>query len=448
MKKYFTPVPGMVDGVIGLEDGDEGKGKNIDALAPHYDIVARWQGGPNAGHTIIIGKEKHILRITPSGACHPNCLLFLGNKVLINPIVLKGEAQLLKQKGIDILGKNNIHTKGRLFVSEIARLILPTHIAMDKMSEERRGKDKIGSTLNGITPAAVSDLGREGIRVGDLLKRGVKEKIMETMRTHIELMQLQKYDISEEAMSDEIRIWFEALDVITPEMIVSKYWINDQLKKGKTVLAEGAQAWGLDIDYTDAYPNATSSNTGSGSIYVGLGIPPGSIRRVYGVIKAYATKVGSGPLPTELNGIIAEDLCKKGNEYGSVTGRQRRVGWLELPKLKQAIEINGVTHVFMNKIDVLNKMPFCVATTIKEESAGKSREEFTFDSFNYESFENTEISVTNPDSEEETVVTSINDEALAFLRFIDEWLQKNTKAHLSMVGVGPDRKHFILSRQT
>lgn len=428
LQEHYAPQPGTVSVLVGLQYGDEGKGKNVDILSSMYDIVARWQGGPNSGHTVDGG----VLRMIPSGALREGCKLFLGANVAINPIILSKEIYtLIEKRGIDI--------RPRLFIAPEAKLILPTHIWEDALSEFVKGDKKIGSTQNGMTPLYVADVARNGIRVGDLLKNGYMEKIDGVVNESMSrIYKIYNSKISQSSKEGRELLefkwklyeqWKQSLDIIHSEMIVSSTWILDQLEDGKTVLAEGAQATWLDITIGD-YPFVTSSNTTAGSVCVGLNIPPQKIQRIYGVIKAYDTRVGGGPFITEFEGTRAEEIRKKGGEFGSSTGRPRRIGWLDLQRLRDAIRINGVTHLMVNKLDVLNNLPFEV---IESYNSHNPKMDLKVKQFN-----NTEI----------TERGKLNAEANLFLSYLSSFLEQQTSAHLMMIGSGPKPCDFILNRRT
>lgn len=343
----------MVDIILGLQWGDEGKGKIVDFFASRYDVIARFQGGPNAGHTLYVGNKKVVLHQIPSGVFHENKINLIGNGVVLDPVVLKKECETVSAFGVDL--------KKNLFVSERTHLILPTHRALDKASELAKGQDKIGSTLKGIGPAYMDKTGRNGLRVGDLLRNDFKKAYDQLCRKHYQI--LDTYAFSEDISEWESE-FFEAIDYVKGMNIVSgEYFINTQIHSGKKVLAEGAQGSMLDIDF-GTFPFVTSSNTISAGVCSGLGVAPQHIREVLGVTKAYCTRVGSGPFPTELNDETGEKLRNTGNEYGATTGRPRRCGWIDLVALKYACMINGVTKIVMTKADVLDAfdtLNVCVA---------------------------------------------------------------------------------------
>jgi adenylosuccinate synthase len=331
-----------IDILLGLQWGDEGKGKIVDVLTPDYDIIARFQGGPNAGHTLEFNNVKHILHLIPSGIFREGKINIIGNGVVIDPAIFKDEVE---KTGLPL-----DEIKRRLFISLKSHLILPGHRMLDAASETVKGEGKIGSTLKGIGPAYTDKTGRNGIRTGDILGSNFLSLYKKRLEEHLALLKL--YD-AEFNLDDYEKGWFEGIELIKEfNLINSEYYINNALADGKSILAEGAQGTLLDIDF-GSYPYVTSSNTIAAGACTGLGVPPGQTGEVFGIFKAYCTRVGSGPFPTELHNNTGEQLRKQGHEFGSTTGRPRRCGWLDLPALKYAIMINGVTRLFMMKSDVL-----------------------------------------------------------------------------------------------
>ncbi len=338
-----------VDVLLGLQWGDEGKGKLVDFITPKYDIIARFQGGANAGHTLIFDGKKHVLHLIPSGIFRDNCINIIGSGVVIDPIALVEEIKLLENVGVDV--------KPKLRISKKAHLILPTHRILDKVSELDKGDAKIGSTLKGIGPTYMDKTGRNGIRIGDISNdleskyKSLKDKHFLIMERHKStLLELDLYSIIEK----EEKIWFESIQYLKSiDFIDCEYVINKALKERKTVLAEGAQGSLLDVDY-GTYPFVTSSNTTISGVISGLGVAPHSIGSVTGIFKAYTTRVGSGPFPTELDNEIGEEMRRIGSEFGATTGRSRRCGWLDLPALKYSCMVNGVTELNIMKLDVLS----------------------------------------------------------------------------------------------
>jgi adenylosuccinate synthase len=333
----------MVDAILGLQWGDEGKGKIVDYFAPNYDVIARFQGGPNAGHTLYVGDKKVVLHQIPSGVFHAQTVNLIGNGVVLDPVTLKKECDIVASFGVDV--------KKNLFISQRTNIIIPTHRALDKASEMSKGNDKIGSTLKGIGPAYMDKTGRNALRVGDLLDKNFKKSYAQLHQKHLQL--LGNFNFQEDISAWEAE-FFEAIDFLKHLNIVNgEYFINDKISQGKKVLAEGAQGSMLDVDF-GTFPFVTSSNTTSSGICSGLGIAPQKIRDIMGVTKAYCTRVGSGPFPTELNNATGEELRKLGSEFGATTGRPRRCGWIDLVALKFACMINGVTKVIMTKADILD----------------------------------------------------------------------------------------------
>lgn len=332
-----------VDVLLGLQWGDEGKGKVVDVLAPRYDVIARFQGGPNAGHTLEFEGIKHVLHTIPSGIFHPGKVNIIGNGVVIDPVIFKKEIDALTAMGVDI--------SRNLFISRKAHLILPTHRMLDAASEAIKGKAKIGSTLKGIGPAYMDKTGRNGLRVGDIEHAEFGARYDALVAKHKELLSFYQFD---RPLSDYETGFMEGIQLLRKmNLIDSEYKINDYLNEGRSVLAEGAQGSLLDIDF-GSYPFVTSSNTITAGTCTGLGVAPSKIGEVYGIFKAYCTRVGSGPFPTELENETGELIRKAGNEFGATTGRPRRCGWLDLPALKYTIMLNGVTKLIMTKPDVLS----------------------------------------------------------------------------------------------
>ena len=333
----------MVDVLVGLQWGDEGKGKIVDFFAKDYDLVARFQGGPNAGHTLYVNDKKVVLHQIPSGVFHPGIINLIGNGVVLDPVTLKKECEIVASFGIDV--------KKNLFIAERTHLILPTHRALDKAAELSKGNQKIGSTLKGIGPTYMDKTGRNGLRVGDLIDKNFTTSYIKLRLKHQRL--LDNYNFQEDITAWEEE-FFEAVEFLKELNIVNgEYFINSQIKAGKKVLAEGAQGSMLDIDF-GTFPYVTSSNTISAGVCSGLGVAPQLIRDVIGVTKAYCTRVGGGPFPTELDNETGEELRKIGSEFGATTGRPRRCGWIDLVALRFACMINGVTKIVMTKADVLD----------------------------------------------------------------------------------------------
>lgn len=350
----------MVDVILGLQWGDEGKGKIVDFFAPRYDLIARFQGGPNAGHTLYVQDKKIVLHQIPSGIFHEKTINLIGNGVVLDPVTLKRECDTVASFGVDY--------RKNLYISQRAHLILPTHRALDKASEVSKGNEKIGSTLKGIGPAYMDKTGRNGLRVGDLLDKSFTTQYIKLRLKHQKLLDGLNFH---EDISDWEEEFFEALEFMRQFKIVNgEYFINDKISQGKTVLAEGAQGSMLDVDF-GTFPFVTSSNTISAGVCTGLGVAPQQIRDVIGVSKAYCTRVGSGPFPTELDDATGEELRKMGSEFGATTGRPRRCGWIDGVALKFACMINGVTKIVMTKADVLDsfeELKVCTAYKVNGET--------------------------------------------------------------------------------
>ncbi|WP_295121888.1 adenylosuccinate synthase [uncultured Chitinophaga sp.] len=356
----------MVDVLLGLQWGDEGKGKIVDYFAGNYDVIARFQGGPNAGHTLYVEGRKIVLHTIPSGVFHSNTINLIGNGVVLDPVTFKKECEKIAAEGVDL--------KKNLFISEKTHVIIPTHRALDKASELSKGHDKIGSTLKGIGPAYMDKTGRNGIRVGDVMSPNFEEAYTKLKAKHAQL--LSNYDFSEDISGWE-KEFFEAVEFLrTMNVVNGEYFLNKLIKEGKKVLAEGAQGSMLDVDF-GTYPFVTSSNTISAGVCTGLGIAPQHIKEVIGVTKAYCTRVGSGPFPTELEDSTGEALRQVGGEFGATTGRPRRCGWIDLVALNYTCMLSGVTELVMTKSDVLDafdEVEACVAYEID----GKETQELPF----------------------------------------------------------------------
>lgn len=353
----------MVDVILGLQWGDEGKGKIVDYFAPRYDLIARFQGGPNAGHTLYVKDKKIVLHQIPSGIFHEKTTNLIGNGVVLDPVTLRRECDAVAAFGVDY--------RKNLYISQRTHLILPTHRALDKASEVSKGQEKIGSTLKGIGPAYMDKTGRNGLRVGDLLDKSFTTQYIKLRLKHQKLLDSLNFH---EDISDWEEEFFEALEFMRQFKIVNgEYFINDKIAQGKKVLAEGAQGSMLDVDF-GTFPFVTSSNTISAGVCTGLGVAPQQIRDVIGVSKAYCTRVGSGPFPTELEDATGEELRKTGNEFGATTGRPRRCGWIDGVALKFACMINGVTKIVMTKADVLDafgELKVCTAYKINGETTSE-----------------------------------------------------------------------------
>lgn len=417
-----------VDVLLGLQWGDEGKGKIVDVLTPKYDVIARFQGGPNAGHTLEFEGIKHVLHTIPSGIFRKNAVNVVGNGVVIDPIIFKKEIDALDERGID--------ATERLKISKKAHLILPSHRLLDAASEAAKGKKKIGSTLKGIGPTYMDKTGRNGIRVGDILADNFKERYGFLKEKHEQM--LGHYGAVGVAPEMENQ-WFESLETLKRfELIDSEPYLNEQLNANRPILAEGAQGSLLDIDF-GSYPFVTSSNTVCAGACTGLGVAPNRIGNVIGIFKAYCTRVGSGPFPTELFDEIGDKLCEIGHEYGSTTGRRRRCGWLDLPALKYAIMINGVTELNMMKTDVLDTFE-----TIKVCTAYKVNGELT-DQMPFELTEEVEpvyieMKGWNTDLTSYKNGDQLPDELKEYIEFIEQ----ETGVPISVVSVVPDREQTLI----
>ncbi len=419
-----------VDVLLGLQWGDEGKGKIVDYLATAYDIVARFQGGPNAGHTLKFDGKKFVLHTIPSGIFRDNIINLIGNGVVIDPITLSKEIEGLRQMGVDFAD--------RLLVARKAHLILPTHRYLDAASENAKGHEKIGSTLKGIGPTYMDKTGRNGLRVGDLERDTFKEKYEGLRKKHLNLIRM--YPPMDFDLEAEEAKWFEAIEVLMAlQKVDGEYYINEAIQNGKNILAEGAQGSMLDIDY-GTYPYVTSSNTITAGVCTGLGISPSQIGEVIGITKAYCTRVGSGPFPTELHDATGELLRKEGAEFGATTGRPRRCGWIDLPQLKYTIMLNGVTRLVVTKIDVLNNFVQLKAATAYKYN-GATSEHLPFDICDidiepvYETFSGWEQSLDDITSYDE-----LPDAVKSYLATLEDSL----KVPVTMVSTGPERKKLIL----
>lgn len=419
-----------VDLLLGLQWGDEGKGKIVDVLTSNYNIIARFQGGPNAGHTLVFNGMKHVLHTIPSGIFHKEAINLVGNGVVIDPVIFKKE--------LDKLALHNIDYKKSLVISRKAHLILPTHRLLDAASEASKGKAKIGSTLKGIGPTYMDKTGRNGIRVGDLELDNWKEKYRVLANKHESMVSF--YNVDLEYDLDELEAeFFEAIDVLKSlKFIDSEEYLHQAQRDGKSILAEGAQGSLLDIDF-GTYPFVTSSNTTAAGACTGLGIAPNNIGDVFGIFKAYTTRVGSGPFPTELFDVDGETMGRVGNEFGATTGRSRRCGWLDLVALRYACQVNGVTQLMMMKADVLSgfkSLKVCTAYKYKGEIIHHFPYNVEADNISpiYTDFEGWAEDLTEMNNES-ILPKSLN----AYIDFLEEELQIPIK----VVSVGPDRKQTI-----
>ena len=412
-----------VDVLLGLQWGDEGKGKIVDVLTSKYDIIARFQGGPNAGHTLEFDGIKHVLHTIPSGIFHKNVVNVIGNGVVIDPVIFEKEIDSLKKLDREI---------SPILISKKAHLILPTHKLIDAASEESKGKSKIGSTLKGIGPTYMDKTGRNGLRIGDIASSLFLDKYEKLKKKHLQILKFYNYNFELDRIEKE---WFRSIEVLKNfTLIDSEHYLHSAIKEGKKVLAEGAQGTLLDIDF-GSYPYVTSSNTITAGACTGLGVSPKIIGNVYGIFKAYCTRVGSGPFPTELFNDIGKRLGKVGNEFGATTGRPRRCGWIDIPALKYAININGVTELMMMKADVLSgieKIKICTHYTLE----GKKIDYLPFeDNANlvpvYKEIKGWEMNLMELDD---------MDNAPKELNNYISYLEQTLEVPIKIVSVGPDRK--------
>ena len=418
-----------VDVLLGLQWGDEGKGKIVDFLAPKYDFIARFQGGPNAGHTLKFDNKKHVLHQIPSGIFRKNKYNIIGNGVVLDPVIFKNEVDAIHEKF-------NINLYNIVSISNKAQLISPVHRLLDRVLEENKGKKKIGSTLKGIGPTYQDKIGRHGLRVGDVLSNSFKEKY-EKQKSYHDYFLEGHYDNS---FNTEEENFFVAVDFLKKfNLTDTEYLINNNLRKDKKILAEGAQGTLLDIDF-GSYPFVTSSNTTTAGACIGLGISPKTINNVYGIFKAYCTRVGAGPFPTELFDDIGDKIAQNGNEFGSTTGRPRRCGWLDIPALKYSIMLNGVTHLYMMKADVLsdfNEVKVCIGY----EYDGNEIDYFPsiIDSDNikpiYKSFSGWTSGVNNSRK-----FSDLEDNFKIYIKFIED----NLGVKVKLISLGPDREETVL----
>jgi adenylosuccinate synthase len=417
----------QVDILLGLQWGDEGKGKLVDVLTPKYDVIARFQGGPNAGHTLEFNNIKYIAHNIPSGVFREDSINIIGNGVVLDPVIFRQEIGEIKALGVD-LGT-------RLKISRKAHLIMPTHRILDAASEAAKGKTKIGSTLKGITPTYMDKTGRNGLRVGDIESKNFLDKYKFLTNKHLQI--LKQYDFDFDLAAYEAG-WMDGIESIRSfELVNGEYLINQYLREGKKILGEGAQGSMLDIDF-GSYPYVTSSNTICAGACTGLGLAPQKIGRVIGVFKAYCTRVGSGPFPTELDNELGESLREYGAEYGATTGRPRRCGWLDLPALKYSIMLSGVTELNMTKSDVLSHfdtLRVCTAYKIN----GKETQELPFDidlpvEPVYKEMPSWKDDITKMRRKEELPV-----EILDYLKLIES----EVNIPVSVISVGPDREQFV-----
>lgn len=420
----------MIDILLGLQWGDEGKGKIVDVLAPDYQVVARFQGGPNAGHTLEFDGIKHVLHQIPSGVFRSDCLNIIGNGVVLDPIVFRRE--------IEGLAKYNLDLRKNLIISKKTAIIIPTHRLLDAALEKSKGDSKIGSTLRGIGPAYSDKVARQGLRLGDILSPNFETKYRNLLEKHKQVLDFHEFSYD---LSESEKEFFSAIEFIKEFTILdSEYIVNDALKKGQKILAEGAQGSLLDIDF-GSYPFVTSSNTTAAGVCSGLGVAPRQIGEVFGIFKAYCTRVGSGPFPTELNDDLGEAIRQEGREFGATTGRPRRTGWLDLPALKYSIMLNGVTQLIMMKVDVLNFLDEILVCTHYRLPDGTLTEQMPFDLTDitvepvYKSFKGWKCSLEN--------FHTFNEIPAELSDYIN-YLETELEVPISFISTGPDREAIIL----
>jgi len=434
-----------VDVLLGLQWGDEGKGKVVDFIAPKYDLVVRFQGGPNAGHTLEFDGHKQVLHQIPSGIFHEKIKNVIGNGVVLDAAIFKKE--------IAGLAKFNIDFSKNLFLSKKAQLILPTHRLLDAAYEASKGVNKIGSTLKGIGPTYQDKIARTGIRIGDILLPNFKDKYLKMRQQHVDILEYYKFDYKNiskyeiaafngyNTLEDFETEFFEAVDFLkTCNLIDSEYFINQHLEQGATVLAEGAQGSLLDIDF-GSYPFVTSSNTMVAGACTGMGVAPRNIGEVYGIFKAYATRVGSGPFPTELDDNVGEEIRRIGREFGSTTGRARRCGWIDLPALKYAIMLNGVTQLLMMKADVLNSFEEIKVCTAYQLADGSTTEQLPYDLCNTEV---TPIYETLKGWNQDLAEVNNYEAKPQALKDYVSYLEEKLGVPINMVSLGPDRTQTLV----
>lgn len=418
----------QIDILLGLQWGDEGKGKIVDVLSPSYDIIARFQGGPNAGHSLEFNNRKHVLHLIPSGIFHEGKTNIIGNGVVIDPSVFRQE--------VESTGIPPEEIRQRLLISLKSHLILPGHRILDMAMENAKGDSKIGSTLKGIGPAYTDKAARAGLRVGDILRSDFREMYKRSLERHLKMATIYEIDIDIEKFEEG---WFEGIDMLRSfSLIDSEYYLNERLKDGAKILAEGAQGTLLDMDF-GSYPYVTSSNTVASGASTGLGIAPGKTGEVFGIFKAYCTRVGSGPFPSELEDQTGEFLRRQGHEFGSTTGRPRRCGWLDLPALKYAIMINGVTQLFMTKADVLTGLNRIKVCTGYKTSSGET------DRMPFDLFQPVEPIYKEMSGWAEDITTIREYEKLPLsLKEYTTYIENETGVPVTIISVGPDRNEIII----
>jgi adenylosuccinate synthase len=421
----------QVDVLLGLQWGDEGKGKIVDVLCPHYDLIARFQGGPNAGHTLEFDGQKYVLNTIPSGIFNDHSLNLIGNGVVIDPIILKRELDNLRKNGFDPVAT------GKLVIARKAHLILPTHQLLDAASESKMGSGKIGSTLKGIGPTYMDKTGRNGLRVGDILLPDFQERYQRLVEKHKSILahygEIADFSEKEAAFLDAIEF------IKTIPLVDGEHLVNQYLKEGKSVLAEGAQGTLLDIDF-GSYPFVTSSNTTTAGACTGLGIAPSKIKKVIGIFKAYCTRVGGGPFPTELDNEVGEQLRQIGHEFGATTGRARRTGWIDIPALKYAIMLNGVTELVMTKADVLSGFEQIQVCTHYRYNG----EVIDYMPYDIVSIQPEPIFETLQGWNEDITGIERVDQIPATLQSYIQYLEKQLEVPIRYLSVGPDRKQTLV----
>ncbi len=420
-----------VDVLLGLQWGDEGKGKIVDVLSPTYHMIARFQGGPNAGHTLEFEGKKYVLNTIPSGVFNPNTLNLIGNGVVIDPVIFKREIDNLRTNGYDPIATH------KLVISKKAHLILPTHRLLDAASESKMGNSKIGSTLKGIGPTYQDKIGRSGLRVGDTMLPDFKERYDKLIAKHLETLSHYQIDLDYKEYEAQ---WFEGIELLKAmKQVDAEHLVNQYLNENKKVLAEGAQGTLLDIDF-GSYPYVTSSNTTSAGACTGLGAAPNKLGSIIGIFKAYCTRVGGGPFPTELDNEVGEELRRIGHEFGATTGRPRRCGWIDLPALKYAIMLNGVTELVMTKADVLSGFEKIYACT---------HYIYNGETIDYMPFDIVSVTATpvykeiDGWKEDLTQIREINEIPEKLMAYI-KYLEKELGVPVKYLSVGPDRKQTLI----
>ncbi len=416
-----------VDVVLGLQWGDEGKGKIVDVLADKYNVIARFQGGPNAGHSIIMGDQSHVLHSVPSGIFRDSTINIIGNGVVLDPIIFREECEKLEKIGVPV--------RERIRISKKAHLIIPTHRTIDAASEASKGKSKIGSTLKGIGPTYMDKTGRNGLRVGDILAKDFQDRFDNLKQKHISF--LKQFDFQYDADAN-VAEWMDAVEYLRSfELVDGEYLINAEMAEGKNILAEGAQGTMLDVDF-GSYPFVTSSTTTCSGACLGLGVAPSAIGDVYGIFKAYCTRVGSGPFPTELFDETGEELRRIGHEYGATTGRERRTGWLDLVALKYSVMLNGVTQLLIMKADVMDTFD-TIKVAVGYEVDGVRCDRVPYDTFAeitpvYKEFKGWKTPLSSIRKEEDLPV-----EFRDYIAFIEQ----EVGVPISIISLGPDREETI-----